>query len=168
VGPPGWNWLVASPDVWRLIPSRYHRAIEDKVNYPRGASWLPARLTGVLMRTGLHVTRATVNGDCAAISLSDGTTRLVDHVLLGTGYRVDVAGYDFLGPDLLRGVRRRRGYPILRGGMESSTPGLHFLGAPAAFSFGPVMRFVCGSAYGARALTSRVLGRRPKLIDFAW
>ncbi len=37
--------------------------------------------------------------------------------------------------------------------MESSVPGLHFLGAPAARSFGPLMRFVAGGWYGAESLT---------------
>jgi hypothetical protein len=31
-------------------------------------------------------------------------------------------------------------------------PGLHFLGAPAAASFGPLMRFVSGAGYAARAV----------------
>jgi hypothetical protein len=52
-------------------------------------------------------------------------------------------------------VRRVGGYPILGRGFESSIPGLHFLGAPAAWSFGPTMRFVSGSWYAARQLAAR-------------
>jgi FAD-dependent urate hydroxylase len=44
--------------------------------------------------------------------------------------------------------------------MESSVPGLHFLGAPAAQSFGPIMRFVAGGWYGAKSLTRLVRGVR--------
>ena len=43
-------------------------------------------------------------------------------------------------------------------GLESSVPGLHFTGAPAAWSFGPIMRFVSGAGTGAGAGES--LGRR--------
>jgi len=39
------------------------------------------------------------------LALSDNTTRRVDHVILGTGYRVDVARYRFLGPDILQQLR---------------------------------------------------------------
>jgi hypothetical protein len=39
---------------------------------------------------------------------------------------------------------------------ESSTPGLHFLGAPAAWSYGPTMRFVSGSWYASAALTTHL------------
>jgi hypothetical protein len=35
-------------------------------------------------------------------------------------------------------------------------PGLHFVGAAAAESFGPLMRFVAGSGYAARSVARRV------------
>ena len=48
------------------------------------------------------------------------------------------------------------GYPVLRRGLESSVPGLHFLGAPAARSFGPLMRFVSGTWWSGRSLARAV------------
>jgi hypothetical protein len=92
------------------------------------------------------------------MTLDDGTQRWADHALLATGYRVDVSRYSFLGPELLGALRLADGYPPLRAGFESAIPGLHFLGAPAAYSFGPLCRFVAGTAYTARALRRRVLG----------
>jgi hypothetical protein len=65
-------------------------------------------------------------------------------VLLGTGYRVDIVRYPFLSPRLTAAVHQVSGYPVLRSGLESSVPGLHFLGAPAAWSFGPLMRLSPG------------------------
>jgi hypothetical protein len=35
-------------------------------------------------------------------------------------------------------------------------PGLHFLGAPAMFSFGPVLRFVSGTEFAADTLARQV------------
>ena len=87
------------------------------------------------------------------ITFADGaTSQTVDHLLFGTGYQVDITRYPFLTAALTARIRRAGGYPLLRRGMESSVPGLHFLGAPAAWSFGPIMRFVCGSWYTGRAL----------------
>ena len=77
----------------------------------------------------------------------------MDHLLLATGYRVDAARYAFLAPTLLQGLRTRDGYPELNVGFESSVPGLHFLGTPAAGTFGPLCRFVVGTRYMARTLT---------------
>src|SRR5205085_12645552 len=93
------------------------------------------------------------------LSLSDGSSREVDHLMFGTGYRVDVGRYEFLGESILKRLRRSEGYPILRRGLESSVPRLHFVGAPAAFSFGPVMRFVSGSWYAGRAVANAAAER---------
>jgi FAD-dependent urate hydroxylase len=80
----------------------------------------------------------------------------VDHVLFGTGYRVDVSRYPFLAPSLVDGMQRAGGYPVLRRGMETSVPGLHIIGAPASWSFGPIMRFVAGGWYGGQSVARRV------------
>jgi hypothetical protein len=53
---------------------------------------------------------------------------------------------------------RAEGYPLLGPGMESSVPGLHFLGAPAAWSFGPIVRFVSGGWYTGRAPVRTIVG----------
>jgi hypothetical protein len=37
-------------------------------------------------------------------------------------------------------------------------PGLHFVGAPAAWSFGPIVRFVSGGWYTSRALVRTIAG----------
>ncbi|HYS20501.1 MAG TPA: hypothetical protein VEO73_05375, partial [Gemmatimonadales bacterium] len=93
------------------------------------------------------------------LRLSDGTERLVDHLLLATGYRVDVARYAFLAPALRDALSTREGFPELGVGFESSVRGLHFLGTPAAGSFGPLCRFVAGTKYMARELTRHVISR---------
>jgi hypothetical protein len=54
--------------------------------------------------------------------------------------------------------------PRLRRGFESSIAGLHFVGAAAAASFGPITRFVAGTMYAARAVRQRVLEERPASV----
>ncbi|HYT64590.1 MAG TPA: hypothetical protein VEL50_11850, partial [Gemmatimonadales bacterium] len=93
------------------------------------------------------------------LQLADGSARLVDHLLLGTGYRVDITRYSFLAPALGQAVRTREGYPELNVGFESSVPGLHFVGTPAAGTFGPLCRFVVGTRYVARELTRHITTR---------
>ena len=94
------------------------------------------------------------------MTFDDGSVRRADHVLLGTGYRVDVSRYPFLGREVVDQVETANGYPVLGRGFESSVDGLHFLGAPAAWSFGPLMRFVAGTAYAGRELVRGVVGQR--------
>jgi hypothetical protein len=92
------------------------------------------------------------------VSFADGDAQTVDHLLFGTGYQVDITRYPFLTPRLTGQIRRAGGYPLLGRGMESSVPGLHFLGAPAAWSFGPIVRFVSGGWYTSRALVRAIAG----------
>jgi hypothetical protein len=92
------------------------------------------------------------------VELDDSDVRVVDHMIYGTGYRVDITRYPFLPSELAGSIRTTAGYPILQRGMESSIPGLHFLGAPAAWSFGPIMRFISGSWYASQSLTRAITG----------
>lgn len=59
----------------------------------------------------------------------------------------------FLAPKLVQSIRRFNSYPRLQQGFETSVPGLHIVGAPAAWSFGPLTQFVSGTHYTSRALT---------------
>jgi hypothetical protein len=116
-------------------------------------------LQNVPMRLGGSVASAASVGERIKIRLDDGIERTVDHVLLGTGYRVDVSKYDFFSPGLAKGIDCFRGYPRLGEGLEASVPGLHFLGAPAVWSFGALMQFVVGTHYASRALLRCVAGK---------
>jgi hypothetical protein len=92
------------------------------------------------------------------LTLDDGGTRDVDQVLLATGYRVDLARYGFLSPEILRALRLVDGYPLLDYGFQSDVPGLHFIGATAVGSFGPLVRFVSGTSFVARTLAQAITG----------
>jgi hypothetical protein len=111
------------------------------------------------MSLGRFVISAEVVGDRIKVRLDNGSERTVDHVLLGTGYRVDVSKYDFLSPELAKAINCFQGYPRLGEGFESSVPGLHFLGAPAVWSFGALMQFVVGTQYASRTLLRCIAGR---------
>jgi len=79
---------------------------------------------------------------------------------MATGYRIDVRKYEFLSRSLVSALRLIDGCPILGQGFESSILGLHFLGAPAVYSYGPLMRFVAGADFAARAVSQFVVGAR--------
>ena len=101
---------------------------------------------------GLQKVGETDWENARGVYLSDGTTRRTDHVLLSTGYAVDVTRVPFLPGDIARDLTRIGGFPRLDAGFQSSVPGLHFVGASAARSFGPLMRFVAGTGFAARRL----------------
>lgn len=160
VGPLWFSRLVATPALFTRLP----RETQDKIAYrsirPACSYFVKVRVDGIKMTTSTEVTRAEPNGDGLHLTLSDGSSRDVDHLMFATGYKVDVTRYPFLSDSVLRDMRVVNGYPILGKGFETSVPRLHILGAPAARSFGPIMRFVSGSWYGGSRLAQAVAGRR--------
>lgn len=159
VGPPVLNQIVATPELFKRLP----RPLQEKIAYrsirPAGSGWLVPRVRNVRITTGVGVNSVKAMGECLSLILSDGTKRTVDHVMLATGYQVNVSRYEFLNNGLLKQLRVTDGYPELSAGFESSVPGLHFVGAPAARSFGPLCRFVSGTPFTAHAVTRSLLGR---------
>jgi cation diffusion facilitator CzcD-associated flavoprotein CzcO len=153
MGPRFLSWLIAWPRMYRHAPRAVQDFLTARAVRPAGASWLTARLASIPMTTGCRITDTIPTASQLRLRLSDGTERLVDHLLLGTGYRVDVKRYGFLAPELRDALNTRDGYPMLDVGFESSVPGLHFMGTPSAASFGPLYRFVVGTRYAAQELT---------------
>lgn len=156
VGPPGLNQIVARPNLFRRLPGRLRDRIAYRSIRPAASGWLFPRAGGVRMTMQRRVAAAKALAGRLDLTLDDGSRRTVDHAILATGFRVDISRYPFLPPDLAARVLHQDGYPRLGEGFESSVPGLHFLGAPAAASFGPLMRFVSGTDFASRALTRRL------------
>jgi NADPH-dependent 2,4-dienoyl-CoA reductase/sulfur reductase-like enzyme len=159
VGPPGLNWIVATPGLFRTFPTSLRKPISTRVLRPAAADWLQPRLNGVILNAGRTIVTAQQNEHGCELVLDDGATREVDHVLLATGFRVDLRRLPLL-ENVVDQIRLSDGSPVLREGYESSLPGLHFVGASATYSFGPLMRFVAGTGYAARSVTRRITGKR--------
>jgi hypothetical protein len=161
VGPIGISRLVAYPRLVSRVPLNARDKIRTRAVRSAGAPWLVRRLSGVEITTGRSVTEAKKLGDEVVLTLDDGSERRVDHVLLGTGYQVDLSRYDFLPQELTRDIEQFDGYPKLASGFRSSVPGLHFIGATAARSFGPLLYFVAGTEFASRELVSHFSRIRP-------
>jgi hypothetical protein len=75
-----------------------------------------------------------------------------DHVIAATGYRIDFNTVGFLDESLRRDLSSVSGLPVLSRNFETSVAGLYIVGPAAAFSFGPMFRFVLGARFTARRL----------------
>jgi hypothetical protein len=158
VGPALFSQLIAHPDLFRWLPRKSQDRLAYRAIRPAASSWLRLRLGEVRFTYGSRTVSATTRGKQILLQLDDGSSREVDHVILATGYRVDISRCSFLAAAQRGSLRTRNGYPELGPGLESSLPGLHFAGALAAYSFGPLMRFVSGTCYASTALTRRIVG----------
>jgi hypothetical protein len=160
VGPLGISRLVAYPKLVSHVPLRLRDKIRIRAVRPAGSRWLPERLKPVKITTARSVVEAKASGDAVKLKLDDGSERDVDHIVLGTGYQVDISKYEFLPPALIKDIQQFNGYPKLASGFRSTVPGLHFIGATAARSFGPLLYFVAGTEFASRELTSHLLENR--------
>jgi cation diffusion facilitator CzcD-associated flavoprotein CzcO len=164
----GWKlWLYST-----LTPSFRHLPEDRRIRIarttlgPAGAWWLRERLTPEIpIWMGRRIVDVQAANGGARLTLGangDGQRQLhVDHVIAGTGYRVELDRLSFLSPELRAQLERVRGAPRLSRHFESSCRGLYFAGLPAANTFGPAMRFVCGSTVAARRIAAHVRRRTP-------
>jgi cation diffusion facilitator CzcD-associated flavoprotein CzcO len=156
VGPAGISRLVSAPRVFRSLPRRTQDRFSVRSLRPAGAAWLTDRVRDVPINLGRTVTAVQVRNGRLEVTLDDTSRREADHVLLATGYRVDIAKYPFLPAAILGRVRQVDGYPVLSSGFESTLAGLYVIGAPSAWSYGPLMRFVAGSEFAAPTLARAI------------
>lgn len=161
IGPAGVSIFVQHPHLFRRLPRRIQDWWGPRAVRPAVFDNLMAS-TDVRIQGGRSLVSAAVEGERLRVHLTDGSDRLIDHLVLGTGYRIDVARYPFVTPALIDRVQRVNGYPVLNAGFETSSAGLHFLGAPAARSFGPLMRFVAGTEFAGHALQKSVAQARKR------
>jgi pyridine nucleotide-disulfide oxidoreductase len=161
VGPFPLDWLNEAPGIIRHLPLSARQWIAARSLRPAATAWLRPRAGAIRFTAGRKVTSARTQGERIELKLDNGASSLADHVLLATGYRVDIANLGILGIPLLDRIDRVEGHPLLSAGFESSVPGLHFTGSSAIKSFGPLMRFIAGAGYAARAVVAAALAGRP-------
>ncbi len=129
---------------------------------PAGAWWLQPRFAGkVPVRAPSEIVSARAEGDKVVLGVREaGTEREIrtQAVVAGTGYEVDVDRLGFLDPALRAKVARIERAPRLDRRFQCSVPGLYFVGVSAMFSFGPLLRFVCGTSFCA-PVVARALAR---------
>jgi cation diffusion facilitator CzcD-associated flavoprotein CzcO len=158
VGPPGLNWLIHFPQIFRCLPETVRSRVEGRATRPAGAPWLRHRVERLVRITsGVEIVRATAQGERLHCELTDGTTREVDHLVVATGYRPSLRKLGFIDPALRDDLQERDGYPLLNRWFESSVPDLHFVGAVASYNFGPLCRFVAGTKAAGRQIAQRTV-----------
>ena len=160
-------WPHFLPDRLRVWLTRRHLG-------PYGTWWLRKGLEGkVAFVPESTIVGARAHGAGVELRLRDHGGKeqglVADHIVCGTGYETDIERLSFLEPELTRRIARIGRAPRLSFRFESSVPGLYFVGQAASFSFGPILRFVCGAEYTAPAVARYLeasLGHSPRRAAF--
>ena len=157
VGPPGLNWLITFPLVFSRLPNRTRYLVDKRAVRPAGAQWLRPRVEGkVRLTPNTGIVKVTPQGQGLCCELSDGTTREIDYLFLGTGYEANIDKLNFIDPSLRQQVQESNGCPLQNSWFESSVPHLYFVGALAGYTFGPLCRFVAGAGTAAHQITRHI------------
>jgi cation diffusion facilitator CzcD-associated flavoprotein CzcO len=127
---------------------------------PAGTWWLRPRFEPhVPVHRQAEIVSAAPGASGVVLRVREaGTEREMrtDHVVAGTGFEVDTDRLAFLAPDLRARIARIERAPRLDRHFQSSVPGLYFVGVLSMLSFGPLFRFVAGTAFTAPRLARRL------------
>jgi cation diffusion facilitator CzcD-associated flavoprotein CzcO len=158
------------PNLFRLLPVRLRQRIVKRHLGPAAVYFIRDKLeANVPMLSGYELKGAQVIG--AKIELRfihrDGSEMklIADHVIAGTGYKVDLKRLPFLGDALREQIRQEGTSPALSANFECSVRGLYFVGIASAVTFGPLTRFAHGAGYTARRISAHL--RRRRSPDFS-
>jgi thioredoxin reductase len=169
----GAGWQVRlfadEPRLFHVLPEAVRLRKAANILGPSAGWFMKDSIVGrVPIHTGMVPTAATVRNGRLQVTArtADGGTRdfVTDHLIAGTGYRIDLTRLGFLPEKLRHEIRSVRETPVLSRQYETSVDGLYFIGPATLNSFGPVARFVFGARYSARRLAphlAAVLSRRP-------
>jgi hypothetical protein len=151
-------FYARAPFAFHRLPERLRLEIVRRTLGPAPAWFVKQQVVGIVpFNLGVNITQAKVERGRVHLELTDsaGGRRMMtaDHVIAATGYAVDLKRLTFLDADILAAIRTVEQSPVLSPNFQSSVPGLYFVGAAAANSFGPVLRFAYGAGFTARHLT---------------
>jgi FAD-dependent urate hydroxylase len=150
---------VRIPGWFRRLPSAERDAIASRF-WAEGRlklePWLTPRLPEEIVhrrpRTAVESCQELPSGEID-IELSGGERLSVDHVLLATGYRPDLAKIAYLRP-LLDRIETADGFPVLDEHFQTSVHGLFMPGFVATRDFGPFFGFVRGCPAAATLIVA--------------
>jgi hypothetical protein len=159
---PGWRKLlcVKAPLLFRAMPESFRTRVVKRALGPAPCWFVREEIEGkvqVIGSSAIVGASETARKVTLEILTASVRTKLeADHVIAGTGFRVDVARLRFLDPAITAALELTESAPKLSSNFESSVPGLHFVGTMAAYEFGPMLRFVCGADYTARRVAKHI------------
>jgi FAD-dependent urate hydroxylase len=160
---PGWvNWILEHLPYlfYRLPQSRKDRTVV-MYSAARATDWLRGRILGkVVLHEGRAVARVEATNGTADVTLSDGERIRADHVILGTGFRVDLDKLPMIHATLRAQIQTDSGTPVLSPSFETTVPGLYFVGVSSWRAFGPLYRFVVGCQAAAPCVARSIARRR--------
>ena len=164
--PSDWDWVdplmertVEVRGWFRNLPQTERQAIEQRF-WGEGRlklePWLWPRVNKGNVRLWPHaqVESSKVASDGSMhVRLSSGGAIAVDHIILATGYKVNIQLVPYFSrTTILPRIKTSHGFPVLDENFQTSLPGLYITGLAATQDFGPFYGFVRGCPSSAKII----------------
>ena len=173
----GTSWrsvaCVTAPMLFYQLPRAFRHMVVRKHLGPAPGWTSRAEVErNVAVKFGANLVRSGVRDGRARVAFAggDGTPFAIeaDHVIAATGFKVDMRRLGFISPRIMASLALEDTTPMLSRYFETSVPGLFTIGAMAANSFGPLLRFAYGAGFASRRLSrysgsDRISTRHPRL-----
>jgi thioredoxin reductase len=169
-----WSWVNPLVDAMVDNPGWYRNLSQrekDEVSHRLWAEgrlkvepWLEARV----MKEGVHQWPNTALVACdvrpsgdLAVQLSNGQTLTVDHVILATGYKVQIDRVPLLVQgNVLDRLSASNGFPVLDEHFQTNVSGLFITSMAATQDFGPFCAFTISARTSAKLIGQALEQRR--------
>ena len=153
--PADWSWVTEMIEAIIAEPGWYRQLTDDERKAINARFWAEGRLKlepwlkPRIDHPHVHLWPRSAIIDCQSlesgalrVELQNGRTLEVDHVILATGYQVDLDRVPLLAQGTVGGqLAVRNGFPVLDEHLQRSIPGLYFTSMPATQDFGAFFAF---------------------------
>ncbi|MDQ6418362.1 NAD(P)-binding domain-containing protein [Paenibacillus sp. LHD-117] len=105
------------------------------------------------------IDKAFVTDNKLHLQLSNGNVAAADHVIVASGFKIDLERLAFLDNSMKSDIVREEGYnqfPKLNRHFESNLKGLYFAGPLTSHSHGPTFRFILGLEKTAKTIINSI------------
>ncbi|MBI1743178.1 NAD(P)-binding domain-containing protein [Candidatus Acetothermia bacterium] len=164
-----WAWVSEMVRATAQVPGWFRRKSKEEQEAIRQRFWAEGRLKlepwlgPRINKPSIYVWPNSNVIECAELNgslhvkLDNGKVFEVDHIILATGYRVDVNKVPFLSKEsILPNLKTVEGFPVLDESFQSSISGLFFSGLSATKDFGPFFGFVVGCPVAGKMVVDRI------------
>jgi cation diffusion facilitator CzcD-associated flavoprotein CzcO len=165
-----WSWVTPLVDGMEKNPGWFRRLSLPKKEELNHRLWAEGRLKvepwleGRVDKENISIWPETRVVSCGAgaereleVGLDNGETLAVDHVILATGYKVDIGRVPFLNRgNILARLAVSDGHPELDDRFQTNVPGLFITSMPATRDFGPFLAFTVSARASAKVIGGAV------------
>jgi thioredoxin reductase len=161
-----WSWVNPLVDAMVDNPGWYRNLSQPEKDDISHRLWAEGRLKiepwleSRVMKEMVHLWPNTVLAGCdvlpnsdLAVQLDNGQLLTVDHVILATGYKVQIDQAPVLAQgNILDQLATRNGFPVLDEHFQTSVPGLFITSIAATHDFGPFFAFTVSVRTSAKLI----------------